>query len=363
MNDTPKTNKPLGKLIMILALVLVAVILVIVIVATSGTDNDTTPESTAESTPADTTTEAVETTTEAVDTTADPDETSTVETTTVAEPDLTPIEPTLSETPLKADESGKVTLNSADAASGVLIEISAEHPYTYDLENIFRGDASTSSEDIEKSDYKRLVSASELVVTPGWTHYVRKETYNALVSMISTFGKHSATNRVLQVSGYTAAMSESYTSPYITGNVISILGYSGGTLGLNYSLNRVTVDGKSVTYDKWFEAYAASFGFVYEGLVGDDVNLQSGRFRYVGTVHAAGVTEAGSLAAYLDGIKNGSITTATAADGSTWALSYVAASNEAVTEVTVGANATYTVSGDNMGGFVLAVLVEAPAAE
>ncbi|MBQ7365051.1 MAG: hypothetical protein IJW46_05595 [Clostridia bacterium] len=349
------TKKPIGMLIMILALVLVAVILVIVIVASSGGGEDTT-ESTTTTAPITTT----------APTTTDGE--TTVPSTTVAPPVTTvptttqkpvdPIKPTLTETTQKADESGKVILPSASAASGVLINVSTEHPYTYDLENIFKGDHETSQDEIAASDYKRLVSASDVFVTPGWSHYVRKETYNALLAMITTFSSHSGTSRALQISGYTASMSNAVTSPFITGNVITILGYSGGTLGLNYGVNKVTVDGVSMTYDKWFAKYAQSYGFFYEGLVGDDDNHLSGKLRYVGSIHAAGVAAAGSLSAYLDGIKGGTITTATASDGSTWNLSYVAASAEENTEITVGANATYTVSGDNMGGFIVAVLAK-----
>jgi len=349
-------KKPIGMLVMILALVLVAVILIIVVVASSGGSDDTgdittttTPITTdAPTTPEDSTTVPVTTLTPPVTTTP---------TATTQKP-IEPIKPTLTETTLKADESGKVTVPSKNASTGLLINISSDTPYTYDLENIFKGDHETSQDEIAASDYKRLVSASDVFVTPGWSHYVRKETYQATLAMITTFSNHSGTVKSLQISGYTASMSDAVTSPFITGNVITILGYSGGTLGLNYSANKVTVDGESVTYDKWFAKYAKSYGFFYEGLVGNDNNHLSGKLRYVGSIHAAGVTEAGSLSAYLAGIKNGTITTATAADGSTWNLSYVAASTEENTEITVGANAVYTVSGDNMGGFIVAVLAK-----
>ncbi len=339
-------NKPIGMLIMILALVLVAVILVIVIVASANGEDETTPVITTTQTPTSTTDE---TPTSSTTPTSTADETPTSSTTPV---EVTPPVPA---TTLKADESGKITLPSTDASTGLLIDVSETNPYNYDLENIFKGDHETSQEDIAKSDYKRLVSASDYIMTPGWTHYVRKDTYTAMLAMITTFNAQSGTLKAIQVSGYTASMSESVTNPFITGNVISLLGHDGtGTLGLNYSINKVTVNGVSMTFDKWFEAYAASYGFVFEGLSGSDY-LKKGTLRYVGTIHAAGVSAAGSLSAYLAGIKDGTITTATASDGSTWNLSYVAASSEETTEITVGANATYTVSGDNMGGFIVAV--------
>ena len=347
------TKKPIGMLIMILALVLVAVILVVVIVASSGGDDDTTPATTT-TTP---TTSTVITSTDPTDTTTTPVVTTTAETpiSTTGTP-VTAAPPVL-DTPDNSGESGTVSVPSANASTGLLIDVSATNPYKYDLENVFKGDHETTQEVIAKSDFKRLVSASDLFVTPGWTHYVRKDTYNALVAMITTFGAQSGTVKALQISGYTATMSESVTDPFITGNVISMLGYSGGTLGLNYGLNKVTVNGESMTFDKWFEKFAVNYGFFYEGLTGSD-NLKKGTLRYVGTTHAAGVKAAGSLSASLAGIKDGTITSTTAADGSTWNLSYVAASAEENTTITVGANATYTVSGDNMGGFIVAVLAK-----
>ena len=343
-------NKPMGMLIMILALVLVAVILVIVIVASAGGEDETTP---------------IETTTVAPTSTTDPATTSTTPDSSTTEPPVSSTEKPTEEvkpTPAvteKADESGKITVPSADAATGLLIEVSATNPYQYDLENIFKGDENTTADDIAASDYKRLVSGDPLWKTANWKHYVRKETFEALNAMITTFASHAGTQSTLRIFGYMASMSADVTNPFITGNAISMYSlYGGEPAGLNYSLNKVNVDGNMVTYNKWFEKYATDFGFVFEGLRGEDQNMLPGYFRYYGTVHAAGVASAGSLSAYLAGIKDGTITTATAADGSTWNLSYVAASTEDTTEITVGASATYTISGDNMGGFIVAVLAK-----
>lgn len=343
-------NKPIGMLIMILALVLVAVILVIVIVASAGGEDETTPIGTTTIAPTTSTDPAVTSSTSAVTSTTEAPVSSS------APIEVTPPTPESTE---KADESGKIAVPSADASTGLLIDVSATNPYKYDLENIFKGDNNTAPEDVAASDYRRLVSADPLWKTTNWKHFVRKETFNALHAMITTFAQHAGTQSTLHVLGYTADMSADVTSPFITGNAISMYSlYNGAMAGLKYTHNKITVDGIMTTYDKWFEKYATEFGFVFEGLRGENQNMLPGYFRYYGTIHAAGVKAAGSLSAYLAGIKDGSITTATAADGSTWNLSYVTASTEETTEITVGANATYTVSGDNMGGFIVAVLAK-----
>lgn len=347
--------KPIGMLIMILALVLVAVILVVVIVASTGGDDDTSAITTTQ-VPASS---ALESSSAPDSSSEAPDSGSTPESSSTEKP-IEPIKPTLTETTLKADESGKVQIPSVQAGTGLLIDVSETNPYKYDLENIFKGDNTTTPDVIEKSDFKQLNSDNALFVTPGLTHYVRKEAHAALLSMITRFNALLGKDKAIQISGYTAKRSDAVTNTIITGNVITILGYNGqGTLGLNSTLNgKITYDDVTTTFNKWFEKYAQSYGFVYEGLVGDNVDLLSGKLRYVGSIHSAGVTTAGSLSAYLAGIKGGTITTATAADGSTWNLTYVTASTEENTEITVGANATYTVSGDNMGGFIVAVLAK-----
>lgn len=346
--------KPIGMLIMILALVLVAVILVVVIVASTGGDDDTSAITTTEA-PASS---APESSTTPESSSVAPDSSSTPESSSTEKP-IEPIKPTLTETTLKADESGKVQIPSIEAGNGLLIDVFETNPYKYDLENIFKGDNNTTQDVITKAGYKRLISADPLWKTKDWTHFVRQETFAALHAMVTAFADHAGAQGTLHILGYTATMSTSVTSPFITGNVISMHSVYGGALaGLNYGLNKVDLEGNRVTYDKWFEKYASSFGFFYEGLRGDNPNMLPGYFRYVGSIHAAGVTAAGSLSAYLAGIKDGTITTATAADGSTWNLSYVSASAEETTEITVGANATYTVSGDNMGGFIVAVLAK-----
>ena len=116
-----------------------------------------------------------------------------------------------------------------------------------------------------------------------------------------------------------------------------------------------------MTYDKWFEANAATYGFIYEGLVGSE-NVKAGQLRYVGTIHSMGIKEAGSLEAYVEAIKAGTVTSATVAEDE-WKLSYVKLSQgeniEHYTEIVVGANATYTISGDNKEGVIVAIKVEA----
>ncbi len=353
--NAPKNNKrSLGLLIMILALVLVAVVLVIVIVASSG-DSETTTTANTTTTPQTSTT--VSTTTKTPNTTTTPTTSTTAVTTT-----KTPVTVVLAiaETTGKADEGGKVSPTSADNKTGSLILIGSSSPYAYDVENIFKGGSDLSTDDVTKAGFVRI---STKFYTPSNDEFLRKEAFDSLVKMITAFEAVSGTSGTFRVDGYSSSNKDDLTANWITGNAFSMLIMADNktdTYGFNYSAKKVTVDGSTMTYEEWFEANAAKFGFCYEGLIGTNENHKSGKFRYVGTIHAAGVVAAEGLDKYLAGVKAGTITKVTAADGTVWNLSYVEASSEEKTEITVGANATYYISGDNLGGFVVAV--KAPSA-
>lgn len=350
-NNTPnpKTKKSLGMLIMILALVLVVVILVIVIVASSGGDDTTTPGSSSDPAVTDTS-DGTDSTTPAVSSSTP---TSSTPPATTPKPPVDPVDPSLTETPSVAGEDGKVTVNSDTAGNGALILINGTHPYAYQTDKLFQGTNETKYEDVKAAGFER-VSAKFPAPTAG--HFLRIEAFDALDALITTFESVSGTSKTFLVYAYTAAYASALTDGMVTGNVVRLyINGDSGTYGFNYGSKKVTVSGTSMTYESWFKQNCAKYGFVYEGLVGSDENHQAGQFRYVGSIHAAGIQAAGSLEKYLADVKAGTVKTATAADGSTWTVSYVAASSETTTEIDVGSKATYVLSGDNMGGFILAV--------
>lgn len=350
-NPNPQTKKSLGMLIMILALVLVVVVLVIVIVASSGKDDTTTPTSSTSSDPTVTTDP---TGTTGPDTTTPP-----VTTTSAApKPPVNPVNPTLTEKPQTAGDDGKVNIAKDLTNSGLLTLVDNNHPYKYLLDSLFKGTHETKYDDVKKAGYDRI---SSKFPAPTAGHFLRQEAFDALVALITTFESVSGTDKTFIVNGYTAANASTTTDDMITGTVVRLyIKGDSGNYGFNYGSKKVTVNGTSMTYEAWFKENCAKYGFVYEGLVGSNENYQAGQFRYVGSIHAAGIQAAGSLEKYIAAVKAGTVTTATAADGSTWKVSYTAAADAATTEIEVGAKASYVISGDNMGGFIVAV--KAPAA-
>jgi len=259
----------------------------------------------------------------------------------------------------KADESGKISVTLSDIKSGLLLDINEDHKYDTDVNPLFTGDYTTTVDDAKKAGYTHI---SSMFMAVDNNHFLRTEAIEALAAMIQSFDAVAGTDKPFRVEGYKFELVYSFPGAHATGNVVNIRTLiDGSTYGLNYLGHRVLLDGEMVTYDKWFEANAAKYGFIYEGLAGGP-DTHSGQLRYVGTIHSSGIKEAGSLTAYIDAIKAGTVTSAVVGED-TWKLSYVKLSQgesiEHYTEIVVGANATYTISGDNKEGVIVAVKVEA----
>ena len=342
--------------------------------------SDTAPETTAGKTPIATDTKPVVTTTAILTVGTTPDSTSTKlpGSTSVTTPGITPDSTTgtastgtdsqdstgkLPASPVapsteKADESGKISLTYSDIKSGLLLVINEDNKYDTDVNPLFTGDRNMTAEDAIKAGFTHI---STVFRTVDSNHFLRNEAMAALVALMQTFDAAVGTDNSLRVDGYKAEFARE-TDASVTGNVLKLrILQDDGVCGLNNLAYKVSLDGKMVTYDKWFEANAAKYGFIYEGLVDDPTNA-AGQLRYVGTIHSLGIKEAGSLTAYIDAIKAGTITSVVVGED-TWKLSYVKLSQgesiEQHTEIVVGANATYTISGDNKEGVIVAVKGEA----
>lgn len=250
----------------------------------------------------------------------------------------------------KTDESGMLSLSADAVTNGLLLWVDEEHAYTGEL---FGGNKDTTADAAIQAGFTHISSTFRTVDN---NHFLRNEAMEALQALIAAFDLAAGTDKPFRVEGYTASVDP--TSAFVTGNVLKLRIFANDvTYGLNYGTFQVSLNGEMVTYDKWFEATAAAYGFLYEGLVGEENNA-AGQLRYVGALHATGIIEAGSLEAYLDAIKNKTVTTATLGED-TWNLYYVKLSQvDSLVHYTVldlGADATYTVSGDNNDGVIVAV--------
>ena len=127
--------------------------------------------------------------------------------------------------------------------------------------------------------------------------------------------------------------------------------------------NRINLDPET---DRWFYQNCHKYGFIVrypdekKDITG--VDRYEHCFRYVGVAHATYMYENNlCLEEYLDKLKDSYSSAATrlsisAADGSDYDVYYVKASDSDITTIDVPtSDFTYTISGDNRGGFIITV--------
>ena len=114
--------------------------------------------------------------------------------------------------------------------------------------------------------------------------------------------------------------------------------------------------------DAWFEENAGNYGFIVRYPEGKSEstgeNPRTYTYRYVGVPHASYInTNKLCLEEYIAEVKGHTnenpleIT----ANGHDYSVYYIAAEEEGTTAVSVPADKTYTISGDNDGGFIVTV--------
>ena len=256
--------------------------------------------------------------------------------------------------------SEKLEIDSALAGKGFLVIVSGDNKYS--KEGLFTPDEldAKSAEDIALAGLIRIYGnkTDSNYKVKNIKVFMNIEAFSAFESMMATFKAVSGAGDVQVISAYDYTGDESLSSDAVTGLSVKLNVLSDKdslTYPLNYGGNKVTVDGKEMTYLEWFEKNSAKFGFVYTGLT-DDENNSLANFRYVGTVHSKYMVDNScKLSDYVGAIKSGELSEITDANGGKWAVSYVKASETEKTELTVGEGAKYLVSGTGEGGFVLAI--------
>ncbi len=117
------------------------------------------------------------------------------------------------------------------------------------------------------------------------------------------------------------------------------------------AMNYVFRDNSVTNIAKWTEENAHKYGFVFLADAGENASL-----RYVGAPHAAYMKENNlDLDGYIEKLKDGEKLEITTYNDLTYTVYYVQASEGATTEIDVPTGMVYSVSGDNVGGFIVTV--------
>lgn len=257
-----------------------------------------------------------------------------------------------------------VTKTKADLAKGSLILVNPKtiypFPETDTLVNVY---------DNGNSGY----------LLPGTEILLQKEVLQFLNSMMEEFSRITGCDDVLLSDGYRseslqAAVYEQAKSVYgdTADQVAAQPGYSEFHTGYAVSFDRYTKNGTvmeltSAAEWQWLPRNCARFGFILRYLEGkSDLTgfaTQPYHYRYVGKPHAYLMNlKQYCLEEYLEYLSHytfgGSHVQVTDNENNRYEIYYVPASGMDTTEVPVPIENTYTISGDNQGGFIVTVLLK-----
>ncbi len=243
-----------------------------------------------------------------------------------------------------------LALTAEDVNKGSLILVNADHAYTFaaddvTLETVYDGrntcygvsdmEVSLDADVIDHFNqlmqaYYNIYENNDIMIVSGYrTREVQAEFYENKKTMLP--------------GGY---------SDYHTARSFDLVIYPDGT-----SSNYYAATGDYA----WIAEHAAEYGFVlrYPDGKADQTGIspRAYTFRYVGVPHAAYIYDNGlCLEEYLDNIQSYTARNPLKVETTSgeWSVFYVAANSEGSTQIAVPQDAVYTVSGDNMGGFIVA---------
>lgn len=243
-----------------------------------------------------------------------------------------------------------VTLTAEDVKKGTLTVVNQNNEYTFPagdvtLVNVF--DSSNASYSVSDSD----IQLDQEVVAQ----------LNLFLSEFSTiYG-----NTDLQIaSGYRSKQDQH--NRYSNGSSIFPGGYSDYHTGRSFDLCIAPESGLTSYFVasgdyKWIDEHAADYGFVVRYPDGKSdltgVNPRAYTFHYVGVPHAEYIyNHELCMEEYIETLKSYPSTSPLTVDagGVTWTVFYVELSSSGNTVINIPNHQEYSVSGDNMGGFIVA---------
>ena len=255
-------------------------------------------------------------------------------------------------------EDGIVSLDSHSYISGSLLVINEFHPFCFNPLRLPVSRAVSSSVNRvpahnltvlygQKSKNYQLANANLLI---------KEDAFPYLEALMNAFTEATGETYIQLVNGYVFSDANSLQSPFVTGYSIAINIYDGKA---TYPLHtqKVTAGGVEMTALEWFRQNAAQYGFIYTGLSGQESTALA-TFRFVGLPHAQLMENHNieNLDHYANFVRmtNGTLQIKDA-DGVTWSVIYCPAETVlSTTSIRLPAGAVYTVSGDNIGGFIVA---------
>ena len=251
------------------------------------------------------------------------------------------------------------TQKNTKVHEGELIVVNADHVYVF---------PTTPSGLINIYESRTKVNGTNPYQISFTTYQLQKSAFDAFESMLLKYYDISEDNAITVTSSY-----RSYADQESLGSSIAA-GYSDHHTGFSVALQKTGIangNREKLEADHWIYQNCYKYGYIVR--YPDTKTAETGVsdytycFRYIGIPHATYVTEKGiCLEEYVELLKNNYSGSEhlliSGADGNSYEVYYVAAGNGDLTTLNVPSNYAYTISGDNIGGFIVTVNLNAPIA-
>ena len=252
------------------------------------------------------------------------------------------------------DSYSTISAMPNDIYTGDLILVNKQHEYSFPA----------TEEDSNIVPVYEIKSDSYQV--NDYETYLDSNTIKALNSLLDAFYNESGLTDIMVISGYRTK--EYQDDKYNAGTSDVQGGYSEYHTGLSFDLGIFPQDENSYYYIPdgnyaWIEENCAKYGFIvrYPEKKEDKTGMESKsyQFRYVGVPHAVYMSENNlCLEEYIDQVKNYTYEgehLKVAGTDKNYEIYYVASDLSSNTDIPVPSDKTYTVSGNNIDGFIVTV--------
>lgn len=230
-----------------------------------------------------------------------------------------------------------ITLAEAQLYEGTLLTLDDEHPYMGSANMVLM-------KDIERP---QTVGGTNAYTIGGMSTLCgTAESIRALNSMIEGFYKATHDDNIYVANAHNSEAGAAQDAVYVSGNAFE-LKYFSAAESEDWS-KKDTIYGVEIY--KWIYNNAHKYGFITMSAEGEGSNV----FRFVGTVHATAIKN-GNLTfnSYIESVRSATPETplTVLVGGSVYGVYYLGP--ESGHKVPV--NYAYTISGDNLGGYIITV--------
>ena len=253
----------------------------------------------------------------------------------------------------------QITKAKNDIRSGELILVNADHAYVF---------PTTTNHLINIYDNRTKINGSNpYQINTQFAIYLHKDAFSHMEDMMKKYYEISdGDGSVLIKYSYRSKEDQEKltTSPIKPG-------YSDHHTGYCVALHQGNASNfPALNTDHWIYQNSYKYGFIvrYPESKSEQTGVSSYEhcFRYVGIPHATYISQSNlCLEEYVELLKNNYTSTHLAivgADGNSYEVYYVPAGSGDITTISVPSNYEYTVSGDNVGGFIVTVHLSEPKA-